>query len=60
MLEFRAVRKLVMQCAGKEVVGRKLAIWKSRMGEWVHGKVVEFNGATAQHKVRVCDALHRA
>ncbi len=37
--------------AGKEVIGRKLAIWKNRMGEWVNGKLVEFDMASGQHKV---------
>jgi hypothetical protein len=41
--------------AGKEVVGRKLAIWKNRVGEWVNGKLVEFNPAKGQHKVRHFD-----
>ncbi|KAK9916747.1 hypothetical protein WJX75_006528 [Coccomyxa subellipsoidea] len=48
----RPVERLPSVVAGKEVVGRKLAIWKNRVGEWVNGKLVEFNPAKGQHKVR--------
>jgi hypothetical protein len=38
--------------AGREVVGRKIAVFKPKAGEWAQGKVVEYNSATSQHKVK--------
>lgn len=38
-------------CSGKEAVGRKIAMQKPKGGDWLPGKLVEFNPATGQHKV---------
>ncbi|CAL8467270.1 g6807 [Coccomyxa elongata] len=48
----RPAERLPSIVAGKEVVGRKLAVWKNRVGEWVNGKLVDFDAPAGQHKVR--------
>lgn len=50
----------VAQCAGREVVGRKIAVWKPKAGIWRNGTVSDFSVANLRHMVRPrsapCDA----
>lgn len=38
--------------AGREVVGRKIAVWKPKAGVWRNGTVSDFNGGNLRHMVR--------
>ena len=37
--------------AGREVVGRKIAVWKPKAGIWRNGAVSDFNNSNLRHVV---------
>lgn len=47
--------------AGREVVGRKIAVWKPKAGIWRNGAVSDFNNSNLRHMVSTLRllALHK-
>lgn len=43
--------QLWLICAGREVVGRKIAVWKPKAGIWRNGTVSDFNSSNLRHMV---------
>jgi hypothetical protein len=41
-----------LMVAGKEVVGRQVAVWNAKLNDWPKAVVAQFNAATQQHLVR--------
>ena len=45
--------QLWLMRAGREVVGRKIAVWKPKAGIWRNGTVSDFNSINLRHVVRL-------
>ena len=51
----RSGRKDPTLIAGKEVIGRQIAVWSNKTMEWAKATIAQFNGEKGQHLIRFSD-----